>query len=643
MKPLIDPHAASPQTPASSLHAGRFAEGGPPSGFSRYARRLVAGTIAVASFGALSAAPSVSSADASTGAGLVTNVDFGQTAKVGSFHMAAPKVWQLSVVPSSTPVFGLNPLNPQTPSATWVEAQRTVSLLVLLDPSTKDVVEIDVLGKKMYESDAQGLKRVSYAVLNEAFAPAAVAGPVTVPVPNPGSPNTIAVDEVDMPDADKAAVLHWIQVKTTEVELPFCWRQSATRGVGTVPGRVADCPSGYTNNGATCGRGADTYGAPSKLASCPSGYTNMGFSCYMGPSTYGKGCTTIFKKYSCGAGYTDDGCFCGRGASSLGPSSLTCGTGYHKSSITERCVVDCRDGYTNTGETCFKSASTLGMDSMTCNAGETRSGARCYPTGSTCGAGHEEDAGLCYPTCPAGFHGEGPVCWQNCDAGMVSCGAGCATTSAQCGMVVGAEVLSSLTVAANIATLGLASPETGAAGEAERSSGSAAGQGASASARGLNATSTVGKLFLKAIKYMQTIKPANLKADATVVKTIWAAKTGTKVKKSVTAFRVAGELYQDKDQFATAYAADFANQTSPAINATIDAQFAPNAALFIKKQWALQSMTAMQAAQDFEIAQDVLTAVSIVDISGVTGLVASFTKPICQDATPFPTLSQSYK
>ena len=79
---------------------------------------------------------------------------------------------------------------------------------------------------------------------------------------------------IEVPDisaGDKAKIMNYIKVKTTEARLPFCWRQSYGRGVGTIPGRVADCPATYTNNGATCGRNAASYGAPSRLADCPSG------------------------------------------------------------------------------------------------------------------------------------------------------------------------------------------------------------------------------------------------------------------------------------------------------------------------------------------------------------------------------------
>jgi len=44
---------------------------------------------------------------------------------------------------------------------------------------------------------------------------------------------------------------------------------------------------------------------------------------------------------------------------------------------------------------------------------------------TSCNAGHENDAGLCYPVCQSGYYGVGPVCWQYCPAGWIDEGALC--------------------------------------------------------------------------------------------------------------------------------------------------------------------------------------------------------------------------
>ena len=39
-----------------------------------------------------------------------------------------------------------------------------------------------------------------------------------------------------------------------------------------------------------------------------------------------------------------------------------------------------------------------------------------------CTSDMEYDAGLCYPPCPEGAEGVGPVCWGHCPEGTSSCG-----------------------------------------------------------------------------------------------------------------------------------------------------------------------------------------------------------------------------
>ncbi len=159
--------------------------------------------------------------------------------------------------------------------------------------------------------------------------------------------------------------------------------------------RVADCPSGYTNNGLTCGRGAHSISAPSRVANCPSGYTNMGASCFRGASTHSDGCFSS----NCRSGYTDMGCFCARGASSKGMSSMSCPSGYFRTG--GRCYKNCPSGYTNMGETCFRGVSTKGIGSMTCKPNEKKEGPRCFKK-QICPSNREYYGGLCYKKCPDG-------------------------------------------------------------------------------------------------------------------------------------------------------------------------------------------------------------------------------------------------
>lgn len=65
------------------------------------------------------------------------------------------------------------------------------------------------------------------------------------------------------------------------------------------------------------------------------------------------------------------------------------------------------------------------------------------PKPLACESGQIKDAGLCYPTCKGGFHGVGPVCWQNCNPGTIDCGAGCAGTTQSCASNIFGQVASS--------------------------------------------------------------------------------------------------------------------------------------------------------------------------------------------------------
>lgn len=178
------------------------------------------------------------------------------------------------------------------------------------------------------------------------------------------------------------------------------------------PSRVADCPPGYTNNGATCGRGADTINiGAGRVADCPPGYTNQGTWCQMSapggigrvadcPRNYtnmGATCTnwSIFSldtkgmdEMTCNADEFKSGARCykncpyggtntGLGTCTTGMGDMVCNADEFKSGA--RCYKYCPEGYTNTGVSCYKPPSTLGMGSMVCRPDEEKIGARCYP------------------------------------------------------------------------------------------------------------------------------------------------------------------------------------------------------------------------------------------------------------------------
>lgn len=266
---------------------------------------------------------------------------------------------------------------------------------------------------------------------------------------------------------------------------------------------------------------------------------------------------------------------------------------------------------------------------MTCRAGEERILARCFPIGKSCFNNEEEDAGLCYERCNGGYTGVGPVCWQDCDNSMVNCGAACGKTDAECGMAVAGMVVAPLIVAANIASLGVLSGPTAAAAAGAKS--------VTIGGKTFASTTRGGKAMLGMLKVMNN--PNKLSAGAKIVTRTKHALYGTPTKVVQTYAKLIKLEYNTLTKFRHEFAEDFASETSPEINAELDSQFKeqPWVAEYFKGMWGMIMAKEMAEAQGIQIAQIALEAASIVDFTGVTGVVAAYAKPECDPVIPFPT------
>lgn len=235
----------------------------------------------------------------------------------------------------------------------------------------------------------------------------------------------------------------------------FCWKDSAVRGVGTIPKGCAPshpeyqdglcyakCPAGMRGQGPVCwtdskvsaARGvgvlptacpADHPDLQSGLCykRCPDGYGGVGPVCWQGIKSQGRG---------------------------VGIPPKACDSA-HPSFDNGLCYAACPQGYTGVGPVCWTSK----------QVSQPR-GAGVIPTG--CPADRPNlDAGLCYANCSSGT-GIGPVCWQACSGRFKeACGAGCATDAVECGFATTDMVSSPFEVVINVVTLGTASPGTSAA------------------------------------------------------------------------------------------------------------------------------------------------------------------------------------
>lgn len=480
------------------------------------------------------------------------------------------------------------------------------------------------------------------------------------PVPQPEEAGSEGVDDSgrrvfyedvpDMPDEDLAAVLRWIEVETTGVRLPFCWRQSYGNGVG-VP--LSTCPPGLEKDGLLC------------YPPCEPGYTGVGPVCWQ----------------DCPPGFRDDGAFCakpapyGRGVGRV--PDVTCPAGFSQQGIgaaawcdngptwpwnleTRAATVSCREDEEMNGGLCYPKCqphhhavgcctcspdcpSDMGADmGVSCTK---KSYGRGAGEPMTCAEGLEEDAGLCYAPCEPRFHLVGPVCWQDCPPGWQGCGAGCSRNAdpilgveapwRDCATTITDQTLSVFTLAANVATLGLAAPQTAAA--------RAAGQTVQVGGKTLRGTSRVGKSLVTLVNKLQTVRPDTVARDATVVRRIQAARFGKLFNKVKTTKDVASNLYEIEQQFVTAFAEDFAQQTSPEIAREIDSRLDPVTALHVKKTWGGRQLATLAGTEGWQAVQSALSLLSIADISGVTGVVAAYAHPTCRTHEPFPALSRDYR
>jgi len=185
-----------------------------------------------------------------------------------------------------------------------------------------------------------------------------------------------------------------------------------------------DCPSGFSDTGATCnkpsyGRGAGT------TPSCSSDKENDTGLCYnrcnAGYSGAGPVCYA-----NCPAGWKDTGVSCQKDSYGNGAGTpLTyCGDKEYDAGL---CYNKCPAGYKGVGPLCYPS----------CPQGWKDTGVACQKDSYGRGAGtamnycgtKEFDAGLCYNKCEAGYSGAGPVCYATCPPGWKDTGVSCQKNS----------------------------------------------------------------------------------------------------------------------------------------------------------------------------------------------------------------------
>jgi hypothetical protein len=223
-----------------------------------------------------------------------------------------------------------------------------------------------------------------------------------------------------------------------------CWKNTKTRGVGTVP---RNCPPGQSEDTAglcydDCQPGYYSNKLTMCIPECPAGYRDDGLYCFKPapitrdayPWEFGDGLSMDDAMDRC---RHDHGSNCVTANSNTMVYS-TCPANYEQAPvITNLCTPTCPPGMTDIGISCQKNTYDRGVGHL-----------------MQCDGGMERDAGLCYTPCGEGYDSVGPVCWHQCPKSLpVNCGASCAKTEGDCAQSITDQVTSPIITAGNIALI----------------------------------------------------------------------------------------------------------------------------------------------------------------------------------------------
>ena len=395
---------------------------------------------------------------------------------------------------------------------------------------------------------------------------------------------TAAKPKPALSSTDISKVVKWIAQEVSNSRQQYCYRQSVGRGVG-VP--LSTCARGQEKDGLlcypNCKAGYDGVG-PVCWQNCPSGFRNDGAFCAK-PGPYGRGVgypwkvgDTLFSldaaRDRCNKGHRQG---CEKSGEIIYPK---CKAGFQAIGCCI-CSPDCVNGMPDIGVSCAKKSEGRGVG-----------------TPMKCAAGLQTDAGLCYSACKAGYHGVGPVCWQNCPAGRKDCAAGCTTDTQTCVTDTISMVTAPLALAATILTAG----------------------GATVGVKAALAAKTP-KVFDAMKKASKVVDFASTAADVVLLAKDVADTTATWVDD---------------------YIADFKSVTTERVQREVDKNFTGAANTWVKRQYAMNHLALLAKSNGIQTAQTALSAVALFDPTGVAGVVDAFAKPICETDTPFPAVNRLY-
>jgi hypothetical protein len=403
---------------------------------------------------------------------------------------------------------------------------------------------------------------------------------------------------------DMNLVMSWIAAQVSAQRLPFCYRQTFTRGVGEP---ASTCANGWEKVGLRCypkcQAGYERSG-PNCVAVCPQGFTEFGLYCQK-PAPYGRG--TGWAGYSAVGGKTaiqrceegnrskgDGGSPAGQSCEMWGAYAYPkCKTGFHNVGA-NICSPNCPYNWQDSGTGCKKPGlpSNLSGDALGCKPGM------------------EGKDGLCYNKCnKTDYSGVGPFCSQNCPSQMpVNCGVGgCATTSKDCALAVTDMVISPILAAVSLATLGGASGVT-VAGNTIR------GGTTQAATKAPGIIAKMKSIYAKIDLEVKAIKLTN------------------------NAYKTSNSIISERDLVLKEFSDNFAEMTSYEINKTLEDRLTPKQFEEVRLEWAKRHFYLMGQTNVDVTLRNALTLASVVDPTGLLAVEKAFYHPVCKNNTPFPTL-----
>ncbi len=377
-------------------------------------------------------------------------------------------------------------------------------------------------------------------------------------------------------------ILQWINSEKVISELPYCYKRTYERGIGTLPSQCTSsqekigpvcynrCPNNYSRTAAGC------------VQNCRPGFktvnAGIGKLCVkLGNPDYTK------PQVKCPSGYHDAGVNCER---------LDCKKNKLKIKICTPRFKNkefyCRPGWANGGP--------LGCMRTHQYVPRLADSKYSIPRPQSCEPGKKRNAGLCFKGCRTGYYGVAQICYQRCQRGQVDCGLGCSDSHASCGMSTTAMVVSPAMVTANILTAG---------SQSKASAAVKTGEATDQFWDGLNL------LFKFLGQYKDLPKGAVLTAKA-------AMELKDLIQRSVNHSHGSLALLTSRD-----------------IEAEISRYFPRDSLQYrmIARAWA--DFYLMNLLLEFDFSMRIIAA-QFVDVSGLVGLADAYTNPKCNFRSPIP-------